>query len=221
MAMGIRGQHSTIEGAAFFSGMLGTGFFLSPAAPEGFAGGPFLSCPFMNHFRISDDCAKKTKNETSGPTKNINRESPPHPRRISNQRKRKPGERDKSKDALTISYSRKDQIFPDPGSRFASSWRRFGRSGLGSTGRAVLASSARVEPRPTPPTGCAEGEKTRGDGGGCTAEVLGAAVGLGLGRRGEPARAFLEAGRTTGWTAGVERVAKNFVFVALLGVCLI
>jgi hypothetical protein len=48
-------------------------FILVPTVPEGFTGAPFLSCAFRNHFRISDNCAKKTKNESSGPSKNINR----------------------------------------------------------------------------------------------------------------------------------------------------
>jgi hypothetical protein len=40
--------------------MLSTGFFLSAAAaaPEGFDV-PLLSCVFMNHFRMSDDCAQE------------------------------------------------------------------------------------------------------------------------------------------------------------------
>jgi len=50
--------------------MLSTGFFFSAAAPEGFAAAPegaaLLSCVFMNHFRMSDDCAprKQSKNRS-------------------------------------------------------------------------------------------------------------------------------------------------------------
>jgi hypothetical protein len=115
--MGARDRHSTIEGATFFSGMLSTGFFLSPAAPEAFAGRPFLSCPFMNHFRISDDCAKKIKKGNSSPSKNI--KTNPSPTLVESRtcQKRKPDERDRGENALTISDSREYRIFSDPGGR--------------------------------------------------------------------------------------------------------
>jgi len=69
-----RGQHPTNAGGPdFFSGMLSTGFFFSAAAadPDGFAAAapeaaPLLSCVFMNHFLMSDDCAprKQSKNRS-------------------------------------------------------------------------------------------------------------------------------------------------------------
>jgi hypothetical protein len=49
--------------------MLSTGFFFSAAAaaPKGFTAAPeaaaLLSCVFMNHFRMSDDCAPKKQSK--------------------------------------------------------------------------------------------------------------------------------------------------------------
>jgi hypothetical protein len=60
--------HCTEDGAGF-SGMLSTGFLAAAEAavpvPDGLAAAAFLSCGFMNHFLMSDDCATRKKQEES------------------------------------------------------------------------------------------------------------------------------------------------------------
>jgi hypothetical protein len=54
-------KHCTEDGAGFF-GMLSTGFLAAAApvpVPDGLAAPAFLSCGFMNHFLMSDDCATR------------------------------------------------------------------------------------------------------------------------------------------------------------------
>ncbi|TVT96868.1 hypothetical protein EJB05_57946, partial [Eragrostis curvula] len=141
--------------------MLSTGFFLSPAEPEGFAAAPFLSCDFMNHFLMSDDCAKE--NPRKGEAQRRKNSEQIIPLVESRIRARKPRTHSPSPTPEKTGSFRTREAARVEISRFLA---RLGMRGARVLGvRAVLASSDPIEPWPPAIQGMRgrRGEKGEGD----------------------------------------------------------